>query len=86
MIRIQLLVPGAVVLVILILHWVSLHISLYKTLPVTPMADRWRVYREFARAHRPGIGGVVLIFKVFRKLEGRSPVPWAPRGDERGPR
>jgi hypothetical protein len=86
MIRIQLLIPGAVVLAIFILHWISLHISLRNTLPLTPMADRWRVYREFARSHRLGAGGIVLVFKIFRKVEERAPVLWAQRSRGQGPR
>jgi uncharacterized protein HemY len=84
MIRIQidqvsLLLVGAV-FALTVLRWLSLHVGLRTTLRMTAVADRWRLYREFARAHRVGAGSLVLVLKVFRRAEERLPVPWGRRG------
>lgn len=62
------------------LQWVSLHVGLRKTLEMTPLADRWRVYREFTHGHFLGVGRIVLMINIFRRLEGKEPVQWV-RGE-----
>jgi hypothetical protein len=88
MIQIQLdQVPLLVIFAILVLvplKWISLHFALRTTLKLTPLADRWRVYREFARGHNLGANGIVLVFKILRKHD-RTPLAWVHR-DGAGPR
>jgi hypothetical protein len=84
MIRIQIdqvpmLVMGAA-FGLTVLRWVSLHIGLWAVIRATPVADRWRLYREFARAHRLGTGTPVLILKIFRGRPERAPAAWPQRG------
>jgi hypothetical protein len=84
MIRIQLdQVPLLVLFAILMLiplKWISLHLALRATLKLTPLADRWRVYREFARGHNIGTSAIVLVFKIFRPRQERTPLTWVYRG------
>jgi ABC-type microcin C transport system permease subunit YejB len=78
MIRIQIeqipLLVAIGVYVLAVLRWVSLHIGLRAALRATPPADRWRLFREFTRAHRAGLAAIVLMVKFYRSLEGRAPV------------
>ena len=82
MIRIQFdqipLFAAIAVYVLALLRWVSLHVGLRAALRATPPADRWRLYREFTRAHRTGIAAIVLVFKFYRNLGGRA-LAWAQR-------
>lgn len=76
-------VPLLLILMVLLLiplQWLSLHLGLRATLRMTPLPDRWRLFREFARGHHLGVGGIVLVINIFRKLEGKPPVRWAQRG------
>ena len=73
------------VLLLIPLKWISLHVALRATLKLTPLADRWRVYREFARGHNIGAGAIVLVLKIFRHHQERTPLTWAHRGG-RSPR
>jgi hypothetical protein len=83
MIRIQLdQVPVLLILAVLLLiplQWLSLHVGLRATLKATPLADRWRVYREFAQGHRLGVGGIILVINIFRKVEGKESLRWTRR-------
>jgi hypothetical protein len=79
MIRVQLGSPGMELVLCLFLILVSLHVGLWRALRVTPPEDRWRVFDAFARVHRLGVGGIVFVIKVFRKLGAREPVHWARR-------
>jgi hypothetical protein len=73
MIRIQVdqipLLAAIAVYVLTALRWVSLHIGLRAALRATPPADRWRLYREFTRAHRAGIAAIATMIKFYRRIE-----------------
>lgn len=61
--QVPVLVAGAALL-LTVLRWVSVHIGLRTAIRATPATDRWRLYREFARAHYAGVNAPVLVLKI----------------------